>query len=47
MAAAGWRAISYAAPLNQSGFFEDLFDQKPEQMSILWDIVNRTLAKAT
>jgi hypothetical protein len=38
---------AYAAPLNQAGFFEDLLDQKPEQMSIFWGIVNRTPSKVT
>ena len=38
---------AYAAPLNQAGFFEDLFDQKPEQMSMFWGILHRTLSKAT
>lgn len=37
---------SYPAPLNEAGFFEDFFDQKPEQTSIFWHIVNRTLSNA-
>ena len=37
---------AYPAPLNQAGFFEDVFDQKPEQTSVFWHVVNRTLAKA-
>ena len=37
---------SYPAPLNEVGFFEDFFEQKPEQMSIFWHIVNRKLSKA-
>ena len=37
---------SYPAPLNEVGFFEDFFEQKPEQISIFWHIVNRTLSKA-
>jgi hypothetical protein len=37
---------SYPAPLNEVGFFEDFFEQKHEQTSIFWHIVNRTLSKA-
>ena len=37
---------SYPAPLNEVGFFEDFFEQKPEQISIFWHIVNRKLSKA-
>ncbi|MEZ5584066.1 MAG: hypothetical protein R3F37_16205 [Candidatus Competibacteraceae bacterium] len=31
-------------PLNPVGFFEDFFDQKNEQTSILWRTVNQRLA---
>ena len=37
---------SYPAPLNEVGFFEDLFEQKQEKMSIFWHVVNQTLSKA-
>ena len=37
---------SYPVPLNEVGFFEDFFEQKHEQMSIFWHIVNQTLSKA-
>ena len=37
---------SYPAPLNEAGFFEDFFEQKHEQTSIFWHILNRTLSKA-
>jgi hypothetical protein len=37
---------SYPAPLNEVGFFEDFFEQKNEQTSIFWHIVNRKLSKA-
>lgn len=37
---------AYPAPLNEPGFFEDFFDQKPEQVSIFWHVVNQTLARA-
>lgn len=37
---------SYPTPLNEAGFFEDLFDQKVEQTSIFWQAVNQTLARA-
>ena len=37
---------SYPAPLNEVGFFEDLFEQHHEKVSIFWHIVNQTLAKA-
>ena len=32
--------------LNQVGFFEDFFDQKNEQMSIFWHVVNQMLSDA-
>lgn len=37
---------SYPALLNEPGFFEDFFDQKPEQVSIFWHLVNQRLARA-
>ncbi len=37
---------AYPAPLNAPGFFEDFFDQKPEQVSIFRQIVNQQLAHA-
>ena len=37
---------SYPAPLNEIGFFEDLFDQQREKISIFWHVVNQTLSKA-
>jgi hypothetical protein len=37
---------AYPAPLNQIGFFEDFFDQKHEQTSIFWRIINQRLAEA-
>lgn len=36
---------AYPTPLNQPGFFEDFFDQKPEQVSIFWRVVNQRLAQ--
>lgn len=36
---------SYPTPLNETGFFEDFFDQKVEQRSIFWQAVNQTLAR--
>jgi len=37
---------SYPGPLNQAGFFEDFFDQKHQQISVFWHVVNQNLAKA-
>ncbi|MEX2524048.1 MAG: hypothetical protein WD750_03755 [Gammaproteobacteria bacterium] len=37
---------SYPQPLNSIGFFEDFFDQKPEQISIFWHVVNQRLTDA-
>ena len=37
---------AYPALLNQVGFFEDFFDQKNEQMSIFWHVVNQMLSDA-
>ena len=37
---------SYPDSLNQPGFFEDFFDQRPKQTSAFWQVLNQTLAKA-
>jgi len=37
---------SYPALLNEAGFFEDFFDQKFEQTSVFWHVVNQKLAHA-
>ncbi len=37
---------AYPAPLNETGFFEDFFDQNIEQISIFWNVVNRRLSDA-
>ncbi|MEA3277582.1 MAG: hypothetical protein U9Q81_20320 [Pseudomonadota bacterium] len=37
---------SYPTPLNEAGFFEDFFDQKPGQTSVFWHVVNQRLAHA-
>ena len=37
---------SYPEPLNEIGFFEDLFEQQQEKISIFWHVVNQTLSKA-
>ncbi len=37
---------SYPEPLNAVGFFEDFFDQKHEQISIFWHVVNQRLSDA-
>ena len=37
---------SYPTQLNRPGFFEDVFDHKPEQTSIFWHTVNQRLAEA-
>ena len=37
---------SYPSQLNDPGFFEDVFDHKPEQTSIFWHNVNHCLAEA-
>ena len=37
---------SYPLQLNNPGFFEDVFDRKPEQTSIFWHTVNQRLAQA-
>jgi len=37
---------AYPTQLNQPGFFEDLFDRKPEQTAIFWHTVNQRLSQA-
>jgi len=37
---------SYPSLLNEVGFFEGLFEQQPEKISIFWHVVNQTLTKA-
>jgi len=37
---------SYPVPLSEAGFFEDFFDQKFEQISVFWHVVNQRLAHA-
>ncbi len=37
---------SYPKPLNTVGFFEDFLDQKYEQTSISWHVVNQRLTDA-
>ncbi len=37
---------SYPTPLNGAGFFENFFDQKHEETSIFWHVVNQRLAHA-
>ncbi len=37
---------SYPSQLNDPGFFEDVFDHKPEQTSIFWHNVSQRLAEA-
>jgi hypothetical protein len=37
---------AYPGALNRPGFFEDFFDQNPEQISAFWHTPNQTLAKA-
>jgi hypothetical protein len=37
---------SYPSQMNSVGFFEDFFDQKPEQTSVFWHTVNQQLAHA-
>ena len=37
---------SYPIQLNNPGFFEDVFDRKPEQTSVFWHTVNQRLAQA-
>ncbi len=38
---------AYPLPLNESGFFEDFFDAKPETVAVFWRVVNQRLAGAT
>jgi hypothetical protein len=37
---------AYPQPLNESGFFEDFFDGKPEAVATFWRVVNQRLAGA-
>ncbi|QEP43167.1 hypothetical protein D5085_08615 [Ectothiorhodospiraceae bacterium BW-2] len=37
---------AYPAPLHEIGFFEDFFDQKPEQVIRFWHTVNQQLTRA-
>ena len=37
---------SYPTQLNKVGFFEDIFDHKPEQTSTFWKAVNQRLSEA-
>ncbi|MBI4551290.1 MAG: hypothetical protein HY710_03430 [Candidatus Latescibacteria bacterium] len=36
---------AYPLPLNESGFFEDFFDGKPEAVVTFWRVVNQRLAE--
>ncbi len=38
---------AYPTPLNDSGFFEDFFDDKPKAVRTFWHVVNRRLATVT
>jgi hypothetical protein len=35
---------AYPAPLNDPGFFEDFFDDKPKAVRTFWQVVNERLA---
>jgi hypothetical protein len=35
---------AYPAPLNEPGFFEDFFDDKPRAVRTFWQVVNERLA---
>lgn len=35
---------AYPSPLNEPGFFEDFFDEKPEAVRTFWRVVNQRLA---
>jgi len=37
---------AYPPPLNDSGFFEDFFDGKPEAVATFWRVMNRRLSAA-
>jgi hypothetical protein len=36
---------AYPAPLNNTGFFEDFFDNRPSAVKTFWNVVNQRLAK--
>ena len=36
---------AYPAPLNDPGFFEDFFDDRPKAVKTFWHVVNQRLAK--
>ncbi len=38
---------SYPPPLNEPGFFEDFFDDKPKAVATFWRVVNQRLATTT
>lgn len=38
---------AYPSPLNEIGFFEDFFDDKPETVTTFWRVVNQRLVTAT
>jgi hypothetical protein len=38
---------AYPSPLNEVGFFEDFFDDKPETVITFWRVVNQRLAAAS
>lgn len=37
---------AYPPPLNDSGFFEDFFEGKPEAVATFWRVMNRRLSVA-
>jgi hypothetical protein len=43
----GGERYAYPPPLNESGFFEDFFDGKPDAVAAFWRAVNQRLAVAT
>jgi len=42
----GGERYAYPELLNKVGFFEDFFEQKNEQTSIFWHVVNKMLSEA-
>lgn len=38
---------AYPSPLNEPGFFEDFFDDKPKAVKTFWRVVNQRLATIT